>query len=354
MGAARKLLILSPPFTASGGVSSYVLSLRGKWAAQEKYFFRGNTGGNPLVRGLRTIKGYISFFFTCLLSPGYKNILVNTSMDRKAITRDNIFIWIAWLLGRRVTVFIHGWDQAFFTACPYWRLSGLFKAGRLFVLSADFKMALKNRGYKKDILVETTVVADDFIRCFDEAGPVATPSAHILYLARLEPEKGIMTLLEAFRDLSARHPGAHLNIAGSGSLENEVKSYIATHKLQNITYHGLVRGQEKTALFKESHIYVLPTTHGEGLPISVLEAMAAGLVIVTSSAGALNGFFRDGEMGYKLPQVTREQVAGKIEEAIRGAAKATGIGQFNFAYARRHFTVEKAIGRLEKQIWGNK
>lgn len=330
-----------------------MMSLRGNWPAQEKYFFRGNTGRNPIARLLLTLKGYVSFFITCLFSPGYKNVLVNTSMDRKAITRDNLFIWIAWLLGRKVTVFIHGWDQAFFSSCPGWRLSGLFRAGRLFVLSGDFKTALQQRGYKKDILVETTVVADDFIRCFDEAGLAGKPGPHILYLARLEPEKGIMTLLEAFRELSSRYPGVRLNIAGSGSLENEVKSYISTHHLQNITYHGLVRGQEKTALFKASHIYVLPTTHGEGLPISVLEAMAAGLVVVTSSAGALNGFFRDGEMGYKLGQVTREQVVGKIEEAIRGAGRAAGISRFNFAYARHHFTVEKAIGRLEKEIWGN-
>jgi len=352
MGTTRKLLILSPPFTASGGVSSYVMSLRGNWAAQEKYFFRGNTGSHPIARLLLTIKGYIAFFFTCLFASGYKNVLVNTSMDRKAITRDNGFIWIAWLLGRRVTVFIHGWDATFFASCKGWRLSGLFKAGRLFVLSNDFKQALQQRGYKKDILVETTVVADDFIRCFDEAGLSARSQPHILYLARLEPEKGIMTLLEAFRELSTRYPELRLSIAGSGSLESDVKSYIATHQLQNITYHGLVRGQEKTTLFKESQIYILPTSHGEGLPISVLEAMAAGMVVITSSAGALNSFFRDGEMGYKLPGVSREQVAGKIEEAIRGTGRATGIGQFNFAYARRHFTVEKAIGRLEKQIWG--
>ncbi len=351
MGAERKLLILSPPFTASGGVSTYVMSLKGHWPAREKYFFRGNTGRNPIARLLLTMKGYIAFCMTCLFSPGYKNVFVNTSMDRKAITRDNLFIWIAWLLGRRVTVFIHGWDQAFFDACPAWKLSGLFRAGRLFVLSDDFKTALKKRGYKKDIFVETTVVADEFIRCFDEAGPSGRPQPHILYLARLEPEKGIMTLLEAFRELSARHPGLRLNIAGSGSLEREVSSYIAREGLQNITYHGLVRGQEKAALFKESQIYVLPTTHGEGLPISVLEAMAAGMVVVTSSAGALNGFFRDGDMGYKLGQVTREQVTGKLEEAIRGTARAEGISRFNFAYARQHFTVKNAIGRMEKQIW---
>ncbi|HSC40450.1 MAG TPA: glycosyltransferase, partial [Chitinophagaceae bacterium] len=237
MGPAKKLLILSPPFSSAGGVSSYVLSLKGNWSVPEKYFFRGNTGANPLTRALLMIKEYISFCFTCLLSPGYKTVLVNTSMGRKALTRDNIFIWIAFLLGKKITVFIHGWDQPFFDACPRWRLSGLFRAQKLFVLSDDFKQALRRRGYTNDILVETTVVADDFIRCFDESGPGEKSGPHLLYLARLEPEKGIMTLLEAFRGLSARYPSVHLNIAGFGSLENEVKAFIADRGLQNITYH---------------------------------------------------------------------------------------------------------------------
>ncbi len=196
-------------------------------------------------------------------------------------------------------------------------------------------------------------MANDFIRCFDETGPAERPQPNILYLARLEPEKGIMALLQAFRELSVRYPTAHLDIAGFGSLEGEVKAFIAREGLQNITYHGLVRGQEKTALFKSSGIYVLPTSHGEGLPISVLEAMAAGLVVVTTSAGALNDFFRDGEMGYKLANVSGAHVAEKIEEAIRSKSKAEGISRFNFAYARNHFTVEKAISRLEKEIWSN-
>ena len=352
MGTTRKLLILSPPFTSPGGVSAYVLSLKGNWSVKEKYFFRGNTGADVPGRLLGMAKEYIAFFFTCLFGSGYKTVLVNTSMGRKALTRDNLFIWIAWLLGKKITVFIHGWDPVFFASCKPWRLSGLFKARRIFVLSDEFKQELQKKGYPHDILVETTVVANDFIRCFNEKRSGERPLS-LLYLARLEPEKGIMTLLQAFRELSVRYPLMHLDIAGFGSLEDEVKEFIATQGIQNITYHGLVRGQAKAELFKSSGIYVLPTSHGEGLPISVLEAMAAGLVVVTSSAGALNDFFKDGQMGYKLSNVSGAHVAEKIEEAIRSKSKAEGISKFNFAYARNHFTVDKAISRLEKQIWSD-
>src|SRR5882724_9739691 len=190
MGNMRKLLILSPPFSSSGGVSSYVLSLKGNWSVKEKYFFRGNTGGGSRLWGM--IKEYTGFFFTCLFNRDYKTVLVNTSMVRKALTRDNIFMWIASLTGKKIIVLIHGWDQSFFAGCKPWRLSGLLKAGKLFVLSDEFRQQLQKKGYPNDILVETTVVANEFIRCFDEAGPAAKPQPNILYLARLEPEKGIM------------------------------------------------------------------------------------------------------------------------------------------------------------------
>ena len=351
MGTTKKLLILSPPFGSPGGVSSYVLSLKGNWSVKEKYFFRGNTGVGSFTRVLQMVREYSSFFSTCLRSRPYKTVMVNTSMGRKALTRDTVFIWIAILLGKKVVVFIHGWDDAFFASCSRWRLSGLFRASKIFVLSHDFKKGLHKKGCKKDVLVETTVVAKDFIRCFDQVNLVEKTPTNLLYLARLEPEKGIMTLLKSFRDLSVRYPTIHLNIAGFGSLEEEVKAFIADEGISNITYHGLVRGQAKATLFKQACIYILPTSHGEGLPISVLEAMAAGLVVVTSAAGALSGFFRDGKMGFKLKDVSQEQVTVKIEEAIKNKNKVAGISQYNFAYARDHFTVEKAIGRLEKEIW---
>ena len=56
-------------------------------------------------------------------------------------------------------------------------------------------------------------------------------------------------------------------------------------------------------------------------------------------------------MGYKLSDVSQEQVAGKIEQAIKSKDSDARISRYNFAYARNHFTVQKAISRLEKEIW---
>ncbi len=71
MSTTRKLLILSPPFTSAGGVSSYVLSLKGNWSVKEKYFFRG-VKGHPCFRtvGWHGKAEYLGFFFTRLFHPG--------------------------------------------------------------------------------------------------------------------------------------------------------------------------------------------------------------------------------------------------------------------------------------------
>lgn len=344
----KEMLILAPSFQSSGGVSTYVQALRGNWSVTERYFFRGSRNSSKLMRPLMMLKEYASFFLKCL--SGNKTVLVNTSMDRKAHMRDSIFIMIAALFRKRVFVFIHGWDQAYFSTCPQRRLKQLFKACKLFVLSNDFKQSLEQRGYQGTVIVETTVVENEFMEAFPVPRNVHDAQIRFLYLARLEKEKGIFRVLESFQQLAARYNNITLDIAGFGSQEQQVKQAIVASGLRQITFHGLVKGERKMQLFRQSNIFLLPTSHGEGMPISVLEAMSAGLAIITTGAGALNDFFLDGKMGYKMTAPTTDSLLRSMEAAIQSGGRVHAMGTHNHAYAREHFTVARVISRLEKEI----
>ena len=94
-------------------------------------------------------------------------------------------------------------------------------------------------------------------------------------------------------------------------------------------------------------IYLLPTYHGEGMPTSILEAMAFGLVVITRPVGGLNDFFENGKMGL----IVESKKSGDFERAIRRILEADAdeistISKYNMEYAAQKFYASKVAKRL--------
>lgn len=108
----------------------------------------------------------------------------------------------------------------------------------------------------------------------------------LLFVGRIERDKGIVELLTALSDLPELD--FHLNICGKPadkSIESEVEKLKA--KLgDKVSFLGYVVGKNKTKLFQNSDILILPSYH-EGLPIVIMEALAAGCAIMSTRVGAI-------------------------------------------------------------------
>lgn len=111
-----------------------------------------------------------------------------------------------------------------------------------------------------------------------------------LFLGRLDPKKGLDILVHSFSTFSEKYPDAHLVIAGPDyinyqkSLEQEINKHDSN---RNITFLGPIYGKEKFDLLKSVYAFVQPSYY-EGLSISLLEAMASGLPIITSNQVGLH------------------------------------------------------------------
>jgi glycosyltransferase involved in cell wall biosynthesis len=117
-------------------------------------------------------------------------------------------------------------------------------------------------------------------------GLVGNPARPVLIsVGRLEPPKGFPDLLQAFAALRATHPAACLVIIGDGALRAQLAAQIAALHLEG---HARLLGMRHDVprLLAASDIYV-SASHWEGLPVSILEAMAAGLPIVATTVGSL-------------------------------------------------------------------
>ena len=133
-------------------------------------------------------------------------------------------------------------------------------------------------------------------------------------IGRLEPEKSQTTLLDVFQHVAAQHPHARLMIAGDGQLADELKSYAGRLGVMDRTLFLGYR-RDVPRLLAAMDIFVL-TSIREGLPISLIEAMAARRPVVASNVGSVTDLVRDGCSGLVVTAGDTNAFIGAVESLV--------------------------------------
>ncbi len=164
--------------------------------------------------------------------------------------------------------------------------------------------------------VDDQYLMDDDAFAAKRRAAAAAPVRQVLYLSNFIPEKGWPTVLELARQEKRRAGQGnlcryHFHFAGKffdPAAETAFHDFIRTHGLTDgVTYHGVVQGEAKQRLLTDSHIFILPTRYPkEGQPISILEAMGNGMMIVTTDHAGIPDIVTDGENGIVLTDEARE------------------------------------------------
>ncbi|MFU8776369.1 MAG: glycosyltransferase [Roseovarius sp.] len=130
----------------------------------------------------------------------------------------------------------------------------------------------------------------------------ATPApAHLLFVGRLAAVKGVPMLFDALRDLSKDHPALHLTLVGDGperaALERRAREMGLTSR---ITFAGYKSQAEVAELLRAATALVLPS-FAEGVPVVLMEAMAARVPVVTTRIAGVPELVEDGVSGLLVP-----------------------------------------------------
>lgn len=140
---------------------------------------------------------------------------------------------------------------------------------------------------------------------------------HVLYLSNMIRTKGYYELLQSAPILL--EAGIHFDITFAGAFrstsdETQFHEFIKRYNLEkSVKYAGLVTGSAKNKLLETSNIFVLPTSYpNEGQPISILEAMAAGIAIITTDHGGISDVIKDGTNGILIKSITPDEIAKAI------------------------------------------
>jgi L-malate glycosyltransferase len=126
------------------------------------------------------------------------------------------------------------------------------------------------------------------------------PRPHLLSTRNLEPYYQVENTIRAFALLKTLFPDAILTIAGSGSQEEELRRLASLLGLEGVRFVGAVQPSLLPALYDAADIFV-NSSIVDNQPVSVLEALAAGLLVVTTGPGDIAAMVRDGDTGRLVP-----------------------------------------------------
>jgi glycosyltransferase involved in cell wall biosynthesis len=161
--------------------------------------------------------------------------------------------------------------------------------------------------------------------------PAALRDLRLLFSARLVPEKGAHTAVLALAKLvGGGVQNATLTIAGvrvfPWDYSDALRKIVADQGLQDrVTFLHDVPPEAMAELYRRHNVLVFPSRHVEGLPMTVLEAMASGLVVVGTTTGGTRELLRDRETGYVVPPDDPDSLASTLLLIAREPARAQAL-----------------------------
>jgi phosphatidylinositol alpha-mannosyltransferase len=184
---------------------------------------------------------------------------------------------------------------------------------------------------------------------FRKAVPLARwqdGTRNVLFVGRLEPRKGLLELLKAFRILRKTGCDCRLLVVGSGPQEREARRYVLTRRLGGVEFLGRVSDDAKAQLYKSADVYVSPATGRESFGIVLLEAMAAGTAIVCSDIHGYKGVVRRGREGLLVPPRQPKALAAAIGQLLADDELRRRMGRQGAARAE-DFSWERVAARVD-------
>jgi phosphatidyl-myo-inositol alpha-mannosyltransferase len=173
---------------------------------------------------------------------------------------------------------------------------------------------------------------------------------NILFVGRMEPRKGLIHLLRAFRKLQRDGVRARLLLVGTGPGEREARRYVLTRQLDDVEFLGRVPEAQKAQLFKTADIYVSPATGRESFGIVLLEAMSAGAPIICSDIHGYRGVVRRERDGILVEPGNADALAASIRRLIDDPALRAQLSRAGQERAQL-FTWER-VGQAVEEYYG--
>jgi len=177
-----------------------------------------------------------------------------------------------------------------------------------------------------------------------------TPEVKLIgTVGRMSPVKNHRLLIETLFKLRAKGTDVHLAIIGEGELRQHLAMYAADLGVSE--YVSLVKETRNIGEFYGALDVFCLSSDSEGIPLTMLEAMAAGVPVVSTGVGGIPEVVKDGVNGYLVPKGSAELLAQRIGDTLADPAKAAELARNGRETVRTKFTAERMIREIE-QLYG--
>jgi colanic acid/amylovoran biosynthesis glycosyltransferase len=260
----------------------------------------------------------------------------------------------AW--GKPSVVSFHGADVMVDLEKPAYRAATtkMLEAVRLvLVRSESLGRALIEIGCSpQKIRIQRTGIPIDEIPFRARAWP-SNGAWEFVQACRLIEKKGLKTSLLAFAKFAARHPRSIFTIAGEGPLRSELEAWARELGIgDKVSLPGFVSQAQLRELFYRSHIFFHPSEQGadgnqEGVPNSMLEAMASGLPVFATEHGGIPEAIEHGKSGILVKESDHDALARTLLDAVTNPDVLTAIARSGAEAVRQKFEQTAQTWKLE-------
>jgi len=179
-----------------------------------------------------------------------------------------------------------------------------------FIFYTDFhKNIHKKHGFEKKKLV----IKQNSLQMKKKYIKWTNREEKIIYLGRLSPEKGLHTLMKAWRIWGKDAP--NLEIIGDGEDEIMLKKYKKEHLLQNITFLGKLTYKKVQKKIEKSKLLIIPSEWYEPFGLVIIEALSKGTPVASSDIGSLPDLIRTYRHGFLFKTKNEQSLFKKVKKA---------------------------------------
>lgn len=351
----KSWLLLGPSLKAVSGVSTHLKMIIDNKNLIDSDFHHFQVGGEGINESatqkvIRYIKSPFDLFVKILkLNP--EIVHINTSINRKAFSRDFIYFWISRILRVKIIYQIHGGELPKIFIRGNIILDYLF---RKTLISADIVLVLSKEEFHAYSEFDSKINVAHVPNAIDNSKFAQVSKIYnkiqplrLVYIGRLIRSKGLFEVIEALKIYKRRGGNFIFNIAGIGPDEKEILLNVKDAGLsKEVKFLGAIFSERKNDLWLSSDIFLFPTWHKEGLPYSILESLASGCVPVTCSIGAIPDVIEDGEQGIFAPCKNPEALAIILERLDNDRHLLEKLGREGINLVNNRYNVKSLMGEF--------